>query len=89
MSFPTERPRRLRTSAALRRLVPAVSAADLVRAPAGVRAQAMLADGSLVQDLLFLNAPRQVHVLNAPSPGATASLEIAKKVADELVTVAA
>ena len=49
----------------------------------------MLADGSLVQDFLFLNAPRQVHVLNAPSPGATASLEIAKKVADELVTVAA
>lgn len=80
---------RRRFAAALRRLVPAVSAADLVRAPAGVRAQAMLADGSLVQDFLFLNAPRQVHVLNAPSPGATASLEIAKKVADELVTVAA
>ena len=80
---------RRRFAAALRRLVPAVSAADLVRAPAGVRAQAMLADGSLVQDFLFLHAPRQVHVLNAPSPGATASLEIAKKVADELVTVAA
>lgn len=80
---------RRRFAAALRRLVPAVSAADLVRAPAGVRAQAMLPDGSLVQDFMFLNAPRQVHVLNAPSPAATAALEIAKKVADELTSVAA
>jgi (S)-2-hydroxyglutarate dehydrogenase len=79
---------RRRFAAALRRLVPAVSAADLVRAPAGVRAQAMLPDGSLVQDFLFLDAPRQVHVLNAPSPAATASLEIAKKIAGELATVA-
>jgi (S)-2-hydroxyglutarate dehydrogenase len=79
---------RRRFAAALRRLVPAVSAADLVRAPAGVRAQAMLPDGSLVQDFLFHNAPHQVHVLNAPSPAATAALEIAKKVADELASVA-
>lgn len=79
---------RRRFATALRRLVPAVSAADLVRAPAGVRAQAMLPDGSLVQDFLFLNAPRQVHVLNAPSPAATAALEIAKKIADELASVA-
>jgi L-2-hydroxyglutarate oxidase len=78
---------RRRFAAALRRLVPAVSAGDLVRAPAGVRAQAMLPDGSLVQDFLFLNAPRQVHVLNAPSPAATAALEIAKKIADELASV--
>ncbi|HET8640450.1 MAG TPA: L-2-hydroxyglutarate oxidase [Pseudonocardiaceae bacterium] len=75
---------RRRFAAALRRLVPAVTEADLVRAPAGVRAQAMFPDGSLVQDFLFVNAPRQVHVLNAPSPAATAALEIAKKVADEL-----
>jgi (S)-2-hydroxyglutarate dehydrogenase len=75
---------RRRFAAALRRLVPAVSARDLVRAPAGVRAQAMLPDGSLVHDFLFVNAPRQVHVLNAPSPGATAALEIAKRIADEL-----
>lgn len=79
---------RRRFAAALRRLVPAVSAADLVRAPAGVRAQAMFPDGSLVQDFLFLDAPRQVHVLNAPSPAATAALEIAKKIADELASVA-
>jgi len=79
---------RPRFAAALRRLVPAVSAADLVRAPAGVRAQAVLPDGSVVQDFLFLNAPRQVHVLNAPSPAATAALEIAKKIADELTAAA-
>lgn len=75
---------RRRLAAALRRLVPAVRAADLVRAPAGVRAQAMNPDGTLVDDFLFLTAPRQVHVLNAPSPAATASLEIAKRIADEV-----
>jgi L-2-hydroxyglutarate oxidase len=73
-----------RFAAALARLVPAVSAKDLVRAPAGVRAQAMHRDGSLVDDFLFLTAARQVHLLNAPSPGATASLEIAKRIADEV-----
>jgi L-2-hydroxyglutarate oxidase len=76
---------RWRLAAALRRLVPAVRTADLVRAPAGVRAQAMRRDGSLVDDFLFLTAHRQVHVLNAPSPAATASLEIAKRIADEVV----
>jgi len=74
---------RRRFAAALARLVPAVQPADLVRAPAGVRAQAMLRDGSLVDDFLLVTAPRQVHVLNAPSPAATASLEIAKRIADE------
>ena len=46
-------------------------------APAGVRAQAVRRDGTLVDDFLVQTAPRQVHVLNAPSPAATASLEIA------------
>ncbi|SHE68708.1 L-2-hydroxyglutarate oxidase [Streptoalloteichus hindustanus] len=69
----------------LARLVPAVRRDDLVRAEAGVRAQAMLPDGSLVDDFLFEMAPRQVHVLNAPSPAATASLEIARHVADRVV----
>jgi len=59
------------------RLVPGIEAADLVRAPAGVRAQALRRDGSLVDDFLVQTAPRQVHVLNAPSPAATAALEIA------------
>jgi len=73
---------RKRFAASLARLVPAVREADLVKAEAGVRAQAMLRDGSLVDDFLIESAPRQVHVLNAPSPAATGSLEIAKHVAD-------
>jgi L-2-hydroxyglutarate oxidase len=73
---------RKRFAASLARLVPAVGEADLVRAEAGVRAQAMLPDGSLVDDFLIESAPRQVHVLNAPSPAATGALEIAKHVAD-------
>lgn len=77
---------RRRFADALARLVPAVQAEHLTRAEAGVRAQAMRADGSLVDDFLFVTAPRQVHVLNAPSPAATASLEIAKRIADEVPT---
>ena len=73
-----------RFAASLARLVPAVRREDLVPAEAGVRAQAMLPDGSLVDDFLFETAPRQVHVLNAPSPAATSCLEIAKRVADQL-----
>jgi (S)-2-hydroxyglutarate dehydrogenase len=60
------------------RLVPGIEARDLVPAPAGVRAQALRRDGSLVDDFLVQTASRQVHVLNAPSPAATASLEIAE-----------
>jgi (S)-2-hydroxyglutarate dehydrogenase len=75
---------RKRFAASLARLVPAVQEADLVRAEAGVRAQAMLPDGSLVDDFLFETAARQVHVLNTPSPAATSSLEIAKHVSDEV-----
>ncbi|MEU9414077.1 L-2-hydroxyglutarate oxidase [Streptomyces sp. NPDC051000] len=66
---------------AVRRLLPAVSASDLVPAPAGVRAQAVLRDGTLVDDFLIREAPRTVHVLNAPSPAATASLPIGREVA--------
>ncbi|RZS45172.1 L-2-hydroxyglutarate oxidase [Herbihabitans rhizosphaerae] len=76
---------RKRFAASLARLVPAVRAEDLVRADAGVRAQALLPDGSLVDDFLIETAPHQVHVLNAPSPAATSSLEIAKHVADQVL----
>ncbi|MET9227056.1 L-2-hydroxyglutarate oxidase [Lentzea sp. NPDC003310] len=75
---------RKRFAASLARLVPAVREDDLVRSEAGVRAQAMLPDGSLVDDFLIETAARQVHVLNAPSPAATGSLEIAQHVADRL-----
>jgi len=71
-------------AATLARLVPDVSADDLVPAKAGVRAQAMHRDGRLVDDFHLLDAPRQIHVLNAPSPAATASLEIAKTIVERL-----
>ncbi|MEU4736388.1 MULTISPECIES: L-2-hydroxyglutarate oxidase [Streptomyces] len=66
---------------AVRRLLPQVTAEDLRPAPAGVRAQAVLWDGTLVDDFLIREAPRTVHVLNAPSPAATASLPIGREVA--------
>ncbi|MDT9684346.1 L-2-hydroxyglutarate oxidase [Streptomyces sp. TRM76323] len=66
---------------AVRRLLPEATAADLRPAPAGVRAQAVLRDGTLVDDFLIREAPRTVHVLNAPSPAATASLPIGREVA--------
>ncbi len=71
---------RKRFAAGLARLVPAVREEDLVRADSGVRAQAMLRDGSLVDDFLIQSAENQVHVLNAPSPAATSALEIARHV---------
>ncbi|MEU3451184.1 L-2-hydroxyglutarate oxidase [Streptomyces thermolilacinus] len=66
---------------AVRRLLPEVRPGDLRAAPAGVRAQAVLRDGTLVDDFLIREAPRTVHVLNAPSPAATASLPIGREVA--------
>ena len=75
---------RRRFAADLARLVPAIQPADLVRAPAGVRAQAIGRDGALLDDFLLVRRPGQVHVLNAPSPAATSSLEIAKWIVDGL-----
>ncbi|WP_171168334.1 L-2-hydroxyglutarate oxidase [Streptomyces sp. I05A-00742] len=68
-------------TAAVRRLLPDVTADDLIPAPSGVRAQAVLRDGTLADDFLFARSPRMVHVLNAPSPAATASLPIGREVA--------
>ncbi len=64
----------------LRRLVPEIRDEDLLPAPAGVRAQAVRPDGRLVDDFLLERSTRCVHVLNAPSPAATAALEIARHV---------
>lgn len=68
-------------AAQARRLLPALRAEDLVPAPAGVRAQAVLPDGTLVDDFLFGGEAPFVHVLNAPSPAATAALPIGREVA--------
>lgn len=68
-------------AAAVSRLLPGITPADLRPAPAGVRAQAVLRDGTLVDDFLFAGRGPFVHVLNAPSPAATASLPIGREVA--------
>jgi L-2-hydroxyglutarate oxidase len=73
---------RARFAASLARLVPELTRDDIVPAGAGVRAQAIAPDGSLVDDFLFVARPGQVHVLNAPSPAATSSLEIARHIVD-------
>ena len=66
---------------ALQKLMPAIQDADLVPAGAGVRAQAVERDGKLVDDFRFVEAEHQIHVLNAPSPAATASLSIGQYIA--------
>jgi len=65
----------------LQRYVPAVTAGDLTFGPSGIRAQALDRDGRLVDDFVLERTGRQLHVLNAPSPAATASLAIADHLA--------
>ena len=72
----------------LRELVPALGDKAIVPTHNGVRAQAMNRDGTMVDDFLFERGQRQIHVLNAPSPAATASLEIGKRIATELLDMA-
>ena len=66
---------------ALQRLVPALRPDDVTRGGAGVRAQAVSPDGSLVDDFRIVAESDAIHVLNAPSPGATASLAIGRHIA--------
>ena len=66
---------------ALRRLVPELRAADVHRSGAGVRAQAVERSGALVDDFRIVSGERSIHVLNAPSPAATASIVIGREIA--------
>lgn len=68
----------------LQRLVPEIEKADLLSSPAGVRAQAVAENGVLVEDFVLQESARVVHVLNAPSPAATASLEIGRRIAERV-----
>lgn len=68
----------------LSKLVPGIRAKDLIRADAGVRAQAVGKNGKLVDDFVIQRAQNQVHILNAPSPAATASLAIAQHIVRSL-----
>jgi (S)-2-hydroxyglutarate dehydrogenase len=70
--------------AAARRLLPDLEAADVLPGRAGIRAQALAPDGTLLDDFVFHEAQGVVHVRNAPSPGATSSLAIASVVADRV-----
>ncbi len=65
----------------LRRLVPEIQLGDLLPGGAGVRAQAMLPEGTLLDDFNFVEGEREIHVVNAPSPAATASLAIGEEIA--------
>jgi L-2-hydroxyglutarate oxidase LhgO len=67
--------------AALQRLLPDLRSSDLVPSGAGVRAQAVDRQGALVDDFRIVSAPRMIHVLNAPSPAATASIAIGQAIA--------
>lgn len=71
---------------ALRRLVPALRFHDLVPGGAGVRAQAVGPDGKLIDDFHIRGADRMIHVLNAPSPAATASLAIGQSIAERAMS---
>ena len=68
---------------ALARLVPELRSEDLRPCRAGVRAQAVAADGTLVDDFLWVAGTRILHVCNAPSPAATASLEIGRRIVEQ------
>ncbi|TDQ83022.1 L-2-hydroxyglutarate oxidase [Dongia mobilis] len=67
-----------------RKYCPSLTLEDLGTPGAGIRAQAILADGTLVHDFLFLDSPRMLHVCNAPSPAATSAMPIAAMIVDRL-----
>jgi L-2-hydroxyglutarate oxidase len=65
-----------------RKLLPGLEAAHVERGPSGIRAQALGPDGGLVDDFVFDGDDRLLHVRNAPSPGATSALAIAREIVD-------
>lgn len=69
----------------MRRYVPAIRGADASFGPSGIRAQCLSVNGTLVDDFLFVETARTIHVLNAPSPAATASMAIGRQLANKLV----
>jgi L-2-hydroxyglutarate oxidase len=68
----------------LQKLIPEIREEDLLHGEAGVRAQALRPDGGLVDDFLIVHGPSAIHVCNAPSPAATASLEIGRVIAEQI-----
>lgn len=72
-------------TAELARYVPEIRAADLIFGPSGVRAQSLSADGTLADDFSFGESPHILHVRNAPSPAATASLAIGRELMEKAI----
>jgi L-2-hydroxyglutarate oxidase len=72
--------------AQLQRYCPSLRLADLEPHPAGIRAQAVLRDGTMLHDFLFEETPRSLHVCNAPSPAATSALPIARHICATLAS---
>src|SRR5690606_36236960 len=70
----------------LQTLVPSLTDADIRPAPSGVRAMALTPNGDIVDDFMILRHGREVHVLNAPSPAATASLALGRQIASAALT---
>jgi (S)-2-hydroxyglutarate dehydrogenase len=68
----------------LQKLIPEVQAEDVIPTHAGVRAQALMNNGSLVEDFLIVKGENSIHVCNAPSPAATSSLEIGKAIVEQI-----
>ncbi|AGI24943.1 L-2-hydroxyglutarate oxidase [Pseudomonas sp. MT3] len=68
-----------------RKYCPSLQLDDLQPIEAGIRAQAVMRDGTLVHDFLFLETPRMLHVCNAPSPAATSAIPIGEMIADRLL----
>ena len=68
----------------LQKLIPEVRSEDLIPCHAGVRAQALMNDGKLVDDFLIIHGQNSVHVCNAPSPAATSSIEIGKAIVEQI-----
>ncbi len=69
----------------VKKLLPGIESEDLIQRPAGVRAQAVSDDGNLLDDFLFEEGYKSLHVLNAPSPAATASLAIGEYIASKVL----
>ncbi|MGO4887538.1 L-2-hydroxyglutarate oxidase [Anaerobacillus sp. MEB173] len=69
----------------LNRFIPQINEADLIPAQAGVRAQALEYNGKMVDDFYLIKTNRAIHVCNAPSPAATASIEIGRHIAKQII----
>ena len=69
----------------VRKLMPDLESGDLLPHPCGIRAQAVMADGTMAHDFLFAESPRSLHVCSAPSPGATSAIPVGEYLKDKVL----